>query len=270
MQKHQIHNNVNVGDGPVPFLHVVAPEGRGISKMDGFARQPDDFRQFVQQEYNDMRDIATTMLQAGVLQAGDPVVYLAHGGEVAGRAIADAIGGPLIPLMRNADDRNFQVTAEVQARLSHAPRIIVADDVVHTGSALRRSTRAIAEACPGQIIFMASRALNKTMTQMMTGNRGKPGGLIAEFLPEGAQLYTGNIYFGRDNVKISGIVRALRDQGFDMDDLAKAYANRAEGAGAAATTGIECGRPAQGALRGSGSHPRLGPGGSGTGPRAPG
>lgn len=247
MAELMIHSQVDLEDGPIPFLHVVAPVGRGISKLGGFLRQPENSLLYVQEEYNDMRDMAAKLLEEGRLHRGDPILYPAQGGAVAARAIADVTGGAIYPLDKDADRRNTVISPQLQQVLAKTPRIVLADDVIHTGGALRRVGRALKDVFHGEITIMANRMLNKSLTKMVTGPRGKPGGLIAEFLPEGATVYTGNIYMGRDNVKISGLVHALSARGFTLDHLAEGYARRAEGEGAGAA-----GKPAGHAPQGRG------------------
>lgn len=231
MQNMVIQSQVDVGDGPVPFLNVVAPEGQAMNR--GYAHRPDDIRAYVQREYNDMRDIAATLLAQGKLHKGDPIVYPANGGAVAARAIADVTGGRIFPLQRNDEDRSRIIPPELRDVLASAPRVVMADDVIHTGSALRRTVNSLKDVFHGELTVMANRILNKSLTMTVTGPNGSPGGLIAYFLPEKAQVYAGDLYNGRDNIKISGFVHALGQQGFTLDDLARGYEQRGEGTGTA-------------------------------------
>lgn len=270
MQKMDIHSQIDIGDGPIPRFHVVAPQGRGVMKVGGFVHQPEDRRAYVQGEYDDMRHAAEKLLEMGRLHRGDPVFYMADGGAVAARAIADVTGGEMHALRRSEDDRGFVLRDDGKAALASASRIVLADDVMHTGAALRQATRALDGAgYQGEITVMCNRTLQKSLSAMLMGSQGKAGGMAIHFLPEKAEIYSCGTYVGRDQIKISQLMRELgAREGVTLDTLAADYERRAQGEGAAAGGEVS----ARDVLRVRGSsHPRLGPSGSNTtGPGGPG
>jgi hypothetical protein len=218
MQKQIVHSNVDVGEGEIPWLHVVAPAGRGIKKLEGFARQPTDAVAYIHKEYNEMRQIAMKLMEDGVISKDDPILYPARGGIVAAQAIADVTGGKIYAMTKDAP-KQFTLSAEAKDALSKAKHIILADDVIFLGNAVRKMTNALKDVYDGKVTIMANRMSNKAVASHMAGAHGTAGGLMNLFMPKNAEVYTGGVYFGKDVVKTSLVLDNATERGLTLESL---------------------------------------------------
>jgi hypothetical protein len=220
MQKYMMHSNIDIGDGEIPWLHVVAPAGRGIKKMDGYARHPGDAVGYIHKEYSEMRQIAAKLMEDGVIDKDAPILYPERGGTVAAQAIADATGGKIYPMTKGAP-RQLGLSQEVKDALAQAKHIILADDVIFTGNAVRKMTDAIKGIYDGKVSIMANRMSNKAIVPEMAGTEGTAGGLMNLFMPKNAEVYTGGVYVGKDVVKTSLMLDCAMEHGMTLESLKK-------------------------------------------------
>lgn len=218
MQKQIVHSNVDVGEGEIPWLHVVAPAGRGIKKLEGYARAPSDAVDYINKEYNEMRQIAMKLMEDGVIGKDDPILYPERGGIVAAQAIADVTGGKIYPMAKDAP-KQLTLSAEAKDALAQAKHIILADDVIFLGSAVRKMNNAIKDHYDGKVTIMANRMSNKAVAPHMAGSQGTAGGLMNLFMPKNAEVYTGGVYFGRDVVKTSLMLDDALKHGLKLESL---------------------------------------------------
>lgn len=218
MQKQIVHSNIDVGEGEIPWLHVVAPAGRGIKKLEGYARYPVDAASYILKEYNEMRQIATKLLEDGIIGKDDPILYPERGGIVAAQAIADVTGGKIYPMTKDAP-KQLALSPEAKDALAKAKHIVLADDVIFTGNAVRKMAKALEGVYDGKISILANRMSNKAVNPYMAGEKGTAGGLMNLFMPPNSEVYVGGVYFGKDVVKTSLMLDTSLRGEFTLESL---------------------------------------------------
>jgi hypothetical protein len=219
MSKYMTHSKVDVGDGEIPWLHVVAPAGRGIKKMEGYARHPGDALGYIHKEYSEMRQIAAKLMEDGVIDKDAPILYPERGGIVAAQAIADVTGGKIYPMTKDVP-KHLALSEDAKEALAKAKHIILADDVIFLGSAVRKMAGALTEnGYEGKVSILVNRMSNKAVAPHMAGSHGTAGGLMNIFMPKNAEVYTGGVYFGKDVVKTSLMLDDAMKGGLTLESL---------------------------------------------------